>query len=113
MSITSPSTGIFNEIEAGIWDDSLDVIIEYAVARRKFVRDTVGANNQMEFQHGDHVRIVNISPKYMNGVTGTVNKNRMPIRRGDLMVDIDPSQIYRIGRRSSTLSIPASSLERA
>jgi hypothetical protein len=107
------SASIIDDIEAGYWDgDGLDIIIEAAVARRKFVQDLKGARNQRDYQHGDAVRIVNIRPKYMTGVRGTINKNRMPIRSGDIMVDIDPRDVHRIGRRSTTLSIPASSLER-
>ena len=113
MSVTNPSLDIFNEIEAGIWDDGLDAIIEAAYARRKFVRDMKGAENQVTFQHGDRVRLINISPKYLIGITGTVNKERMPSRRGDLMIDIDDSCYYRISHRfSKTVGVPASSLER-
>ena len=110
MSLGSAS--IFDDINNGFWDgDGLDAIIEAAVARRTYLRDLRGAVNQRDYQHGDSVRIVNIRPKYMTGVTGKVNKNRMPIRNGDIMVDIDQNCLHRIGRRSSTLSIPASSLE--
>jgi hypothetical protein len=113
VSVTDPSVGIFDEIEAGIWDDGLEAIIEAAVARRKFVRDMKGANNQIEFKHGEHVRIVDIRPKYLNGITGTINKGRMPSRRGDLMVDIDAHCYPRISHRfSRTVGVPASSLER-
>ena len=110
MSLGSAS--IFDDINNGYWDEGLDAIIEMAVARREFLRDSRGAQNQIAFKHEDAVRIVNIRPQYMTGVTGKVNKNRVPIRRGDIMVDIDPSCWHRIGRRSHTLSIPASSLER-
>jgi hypothetical protein len=109
MSLGSAS--IFDDINAGFWDDGLDSIIEVAAARRKYLRDLQGAKNQINFQHGDAVRLINIRPKYLTGVRGKVNKNRMPHRQGDIMVDIDQSQIHRIGNRSSTLSVPASSLE--
>lgn len=105
------SVSIFDEIEAGIWDDGLDALIESAVARRNFVRDSRGAKNQMEFKHGTRVRIINIRPKYLTGITGTVNKDRMPSRRGDLMVDIDPACYRKLGRYGRCLAIPASSLE--
>lgn len=106
------SASIFNDINAGFWDDGLNAIIEAAVARRKFVNDMRGAENQVTFQHGDHVRIINIKPKYLHGITGTVNKERMPSRRGDIMVNVDPSMVYRLGRYGSVLAVPASSLER-
>lgn len=106
------SASIFDDIENGYWDEGIDAIIEFAVARRRFLQEKKAADNMIEFKHGDAVRIVNIRPKYMTGVRGTINKQRMPLRRGDIMVDIDRRDIHRIGRRSSTLSIPASSLER-
>jgi hypothetical protein len=108
------SASIFDDINNGYWDEGLDAIIEMAVARRKFLREAKGAQNQIEFRHGDAVRLVNISPKRLVGVTGTINKQRMPTRRGDIMVDIDRMFHSVLGSRySTTLSIPASSLERA
>ena len=107
------SVSIFDEIEAGIWDDGLDALIEAAVARRNFVRDSVGARNQMEFKDGDPVRVVNIRPNYLMGITGKINKSRMPSRRGDIMVDIDQHCWRKLGHRyGKCLAVPASSLER-
>jgi hypothetical protein len=102
---------IFEDIETGIWDEGLDAIIEAAVARRNFLRDIKGANNKVNFRHGQRVRIVDIRPKYLTGIEGLVNKDKMPSKRGDLMVDIDPRHYHRLGRYGKTLSIPASSLE--
>ena len=107
------SASIFDDINNGYWDEGLDAIIEMAAARRNFLRDANGAQNQVEFKHMDAVRFVNIRPKYLTGITGRVNKQRMPSRRGDIMVDIDPSCYHMLGTRyGKTLSIPASSLER-
>lgn len=107
------SINIFSEIEAGIWDDGLEALSEAVRARRIYVREQLKIKNQLEMRHGDRVRIININPKYLIGVTGSINKNRMPNRHGDIMVDIDPLCMRRLrGRFSSTLSIPASSLER-
>jgi hypothetical protein len=111
MSITQPSTDIFDEVAAGIWDEGLDALLEAVVARRDFVRAERGARNQMEFKHGTSVRIINIKPKYLGGITGKVNKDRMPERRGDLMVDIDPQCYRRLGRYPRVLAVPSSSLE--
>ena len=107
------SASIFDDINNGYWDEDLDAIIEMAVARRKFLQQAKGAQNQVEFKHGDAVRVVNIRPKYLTGITGTINKQRIPNRRGDIMVDIDPSCYRQLGTRyGKCLSIPASSLER-
>lgn len=111
MSITNPSVSIFDEIDAGIWDDGLEALAEAIRARRDYVRDQRGAKNQLEFKHGTPVRVINIRPKYLTGITGTVNKSRMPSRRGDIMVDVDPRCYHRLGRYGRCLAIPASSLE--
>ena len=109
MSLGSAS--IFDDINAGYWDDGLDAIIEVAVARRKYVRDVQGAKNMADFDHGTAVRIINISPKYLNGITGTVDKTKMPNRRGDLVVSIDQKHWGHLGRYGRSLHVPASSLE--
>ena len=107
------SASIFDDINNGYWDEGLDAIIDMAVARRRFLREQRGAKNQFEFKHDDTVRIINIKPKYLTGITGKINKQRMPSRRGDIMVDIDPNCWRRLGTRyGRCLSIPASSLER-
>jgi hypothetical protein len=103
---------IFEDIENGIWDEGLDAIIEAAVARRRFLRDMQGANNKVNFVPGTQVRVINIKPKYLQGITGVVS-NKTAGRRGDLMVDVDQRCWHRLGRYSHQLSIPASSLELA
>jgi hypothetical protein len=91
------SGSIFDDINAGYWDDGLDAIIEIAVARRTFLRDARGADN--------------IRPKYLTGITGIVSAQTAD-RRGDLRVTVDVRHHHRLGRYSTTLSIPASSLEK-
>src|SRR5215472_2167621 len=108
MSLGSAS--IFDDIAAGYWDEGLDAIIEAAVARRKWVKDHQGAQNMINFVPGTKVRVINIRPKYLAGITGEVSPKRAN-RAGDLMVDIDPKCYYRLGRYGRQLSIPASSLE--
>lgn len=106
------SASIFDDINAGYWDDGLDAIIEIAVARRRFLRDAQGAENMVDFRPGTAVRVVNIKPKYLAGITGVVSPSTAA-RRGDLMVDIDAYCWPQLGRRySKKLSVPASSLEK-
>ena len=106
------SASIFDDIEAGYWDDGLEALAETVRARIEYLRKQRGARNQMEFRHGTTVRMINIRPKYLVGVRGTVNKDRMPNRTGDIMVDIDPRDYVRISHRfSRTVGVPASSLE--
>lgn len=107
------SASIFDDISNGYWDEGLDAIIEMAVARRNMLRDQRSAKNMVEFRHGDEVRLVNIRPQYLYGITGTINKQSIPRKRGCLVVDIDPAHWRKLGTRYSRhLSVPASSLER-
>lgn len=105
------SASIFDDIQDGYWDDGLDAIIEIAVARRRFLQQAKGAENMVNFPPGTSVRVINIKPKYLTGITGVVSP-RSANRRGDLMVTIDARYHHRLGRYSTTLSIPASSLEK-
>lgn len=102
---------IIDLIDGGELDDKLDILIDAAVTRRNYLRDMRGAMNKATLSTGTRVRLVNIRPKYMIGIQGTIS-NKSPQRRGDMMVDIDPMYRSRIGHRySMCLSIPASSLE--
>jgi hypothetical protein len=105
------SASIFDDINAGYWDDGLDAIIEMAVARRSFLRDARGAENKITFVPGTSARVINIKPKYLTGITGVVSPKQAD-RRGDLMVEIDQRCWHRLGRYGRCLSIPASSLEK-
>jgi hypothetical protein len=55
--------------------------------------------------------VIDIKPKYLIGITGVVTSGRAA-RRGDLMVFIDERCWRRLGRYGTTLSIPASCLEK-
>ena len=106
------SASIFDDIQAGYWDEGLDAIIEIAVARRKFLHAAKGAENKITFVPGTAVRLINIRPKHLTGITGIVS-TQTPSRPGDLMVTIDARHYHRLGNRyGTTLGIPASSLEK-
>jgi hypothetical protein len=96
------SASIFNDINAGYWDEGLDAIIEIAVARRTFLRDARCAENKITFVPGTAVRVINIRPKYLTGITGMVS-HRTADRRGDLMVTVDGRYHHKLGRYSTTL----------
>ena len=109
--MTLGSASIFDDIQAGYWDDGLEAIIEIAVARRKFLHQAKGAENKVRFTPGTPVRVINIRPKYLHGITGKVSP-KAASRPGDLMVEIDQQCWYRLGSRyGRCLGIPASSLE--
>lgn len=101
---------ILNQIRSGDFDSSLDTIIRTAVARRRYLQDVKGAQNQQEFVAGTRVRIISgIRPKYLIGLTGTVADDHAS-RSGDLMVEFDSGQFT--GRFGHRVSIPASCLGR-
>jgi len=105
------SASIFDDINAGYWDDGLEAIIEIAVARRKFLHQVQGAKNMATFGPGTPVRVINIRPKYLHGITGKVSQ-KAASRPGDIMIDIDQQWWYRLGTRfGKCLGVPASSLE--
>jgi hypothetical protein len=108
------SASIFDDIQAGYWDEGLEALAEAIRARREWLKSERGARNMLEFKHGDAVRLHNLSPKYMNGRTGTVVKDRISRRRGDIMVRID-DRYYRgriTERFAQVVGVPAANLER-
>jgi hypothetical protein len=111
MSEPTDYTFIADLIDGGECDDVLDLILDTAVARRTFLREVRGAVNKATFVPGTKVRIVNIRPKYLHGITGVVS-SQTPSRSGDLMVEVDPSCYSKLGYRfGHVLGVPASSLE--
>jgi hypothetical protein len=102
---------IVDLIETGQVDDMVGLIYDAAVARKEFLKEMRGAMNRATMAPGTKVRLINIRPKYLHGITGTVSA-ATPSRRGDIMVDIDPSCHHRLGYRyNKLLGVPASSLE--
>jgi hypothetical protein len=100
---------IIGSIAAGEFDAVLEPLNDLVQARRQMLNEQKKANNKIEFVPGTRVRICgNIRPKYLLGITGTVSV-RMPSRRGDIRVDIDP--IYRSSMGRYNDSIPANCLE--
>jgi hypothetical protein len=109
MSLESAS--IFDDINAGYWDEGLDAIIEIAVSRRNYLRKAQGAENMINFAPGTTVRVTNIKPKYLHGITGVVS-TKSASRNGDLVVEIDQRCWHRLGRYPRSLPVPASCLEK-
>jgi hypothetical protein len=108
--MSASEVDIFAEIEAGYWDGGLQAIAEAVNARRIYLRDQQKVRNMMNFVPGTKVRIINIRPKYLMGITGVISPNTAA-RQGDLLVDVDPSCYGRLGRYGRKLGVPASSLE--
>src|SRR5579872_779022 len=104
---------VVQHIADGEYDKELDSLIRVALDRRRYLQSVIATVNQSEFVPGTRVRLVDIRPKYLIGLTGTVSQ--LPsTRRGDLMVEFD-DQSYRYvqHRFQRTVGIPASSLRRA
>jgi hypothetical protein len=102
---------IVDLIDAGECDDIMELLTDAVSARRQYLKDMRGAMNKATFVPGTHVRLVNISPRYLIGITGVVVA-QTPKRPGDLMVEIDDLYYSRIRHRfGKVLGCPASSLE--
>jgi hypothetical protein len=102
---------IIDLIDGGELDSMMDLLGDSVRARRDYLRELRGAINKATFMPGTKVRLINIWPKYLHGITGVVS-SQTPSRRGDLMVDVDPSCYHRLGYRyDKVLGVPASSLE--
>jgi hypothetical protein len=111
MSDKNDYSFIADLIEAGECDDVIDLLRDAVNARTNFLRDMKGAVNKATFVPGTKVRLVNIRPKYLHGITGVVS-SQTPSRSGDLMVEVDPSCYRKLGHRfGHVLGVPASSLE--
>jgi hypothetical protein len=99
-------------IDAGELDDMIEQLTDVVRARREYLHKLKGANNRAAMEPGDKVRLVDISPRYLYGVTGEV-VDQTPKRHGDIMVRID-DRYYRgrIAQRfGRVVGVPASSLE--
>lgn len=104
---------MLQEIRSGEFDESLDAIIRTAVARKRYLQEVKGAQNQSEFAPGTKVQITTgIKPKYLIGLTGKVSSEPAS-RRGDLMFEFDDRSYPYVNHRfSRTVGVPASLLKR-
>jgi hypothetical protein len=62
--VTSLTTAIFS----GEYDDQFDLIVEAIKERKK----TLAKQKLFTLVVGDKVRLVNVSPKYLDGAVGTI-----------------------------------------
>lgn len=93
----------------GELDDSLSGIVEAINARRKVMRQAATLVNKVVLVPGTRVKLVRISPKYLEGSVGTVQAGGSH-RAKDLPVLLDEGQYT--GRFPRRVNVPASSLER-
>lgn len=87
MGKQTPLTQVVTAIVTGAVDGDLDAINQALRDRYKIVRAQKSAIAAATVKVGDKVRIVNLRPKYLAGLTGTVV--------------VDPMEQYR-SRRSKT-----------
>ena len=100
---------VVKELDSGVYDEVLDDLIDMLVVRRRYVRDQKASENRAAFGPGTRVRVTEgISPKYMEGMTGTVS-SRYAAKAGYVKVIFD----YSRGRflRGVEVSMPANCLE--
>ena len=85
--------GLAYEIELGGYDDELEEILVAVYARRKAMQASRKARNRLQLKPGDRVKLVNVSPKALNGATGTIKTSPY---NGKLGIQLDFS--YRSSR---------------
>jgi hypothetical protein len=90
---------MIEDIKAGKFDESLDMILAAVRARKDALKPQI-----WEFQIGDRVKIVNANPKYLNGARATIKK----INRTKVVIDLDTPA----GRFSRNITTPLGMLEK-
>ena len=66
---------ISDAIIDGTLDEGLDEILQAINERRKALQHKRELRNKLTLKEGDRVKLVNVSPKKMNGATGTMAKS--------------------------------------
>lgn len=87
-------------------DDALDRIADALRARMKIVRNTKALSVKAGLNPGQKVRLKGITPKYLNGLVGTVE----PATRGGTRVAVRFPQ-GTTGTFSNPMVVPAGCLE--
>lgn len=91
------SSNLIAAIMRGEHDDDLDALMDAVVARRKNARRRAAA----ELNVGDRIRLRGISPKGLEGATGTVKGGRT---RSRIEVVIDKEYARLAGRFESIIA---------
>lgn len=107
MTMTQTETSIFDRIARGEFDGQLTQLFDALKDRRKYLHQQQGLENAATLRPGDRVLTSGLSPKYLNGLAGTVSP-RPAAKAGSLMVDIDEAEFT--GRYGKHVSIPAGCL---
>jgi hypothetical protein len=96
---------ILDSIRSGEQDANLDTLSEAVRDRIKGTRAVNAANSLMEIAIGQPVRLKDLSPKYVNGLTAkVVGKGRS---RFQVVLDSPPAG----GRFNGTVTVPATCVE--
>lgn len=104
-------TSVLGAIIDGEYDDALDRLAAAVTERRRLVSAQMARRNVLTIMPGARVQLQGLSPKYLNGLTGTVVETpefRRNRRKATLSVTLDtPTAMGRFGK---VIQVPASCL---
>jgi preprotein translocase subunit YajC len=89
-------------------DEELNELWEYMQLRHNALRRKANIEAMEVLQEGDHIKLTNIKPKYLVGLTGTISKRRQT--KFEVLLD---QEVYRAGRKTKFLVVPAQCLRLA
>ena len=102
---------VIRAISSGRVDKDLEVIIQSAVNRRRYVQDRAALELLRKIKVGDRVRIArNVKPQYLSGMHGIVERVDRRQHRGLPMVSVNLGMPIR-KFRSGTILVPLGVLE--
>ena len=92
-------------------DDQLDILHGAAKARTKALRANAKMAALAQFTIGDKVELFGLSPKYLNGCTGTIASR--DLERFEIQLDDSFLNDRAAGRYGKSLNVPANCVKAA
>lgn len=116
MTTDTTPQDVIGAILDGTMDEHMDELLDAYKARRNTVRNNKAQLNALTLKPGARVRLVNLSPKYLSGLTGEIvepieRTQRRGKPRFDVKVDSMPPQGTRRFYNNTVHGVPASAIE--
>src|SRR4051812_24056978 len=96
---------VIDFVHDGKLDRVVDQLIDTGIARKKVLSQRKARANLENLEWGDKVRTVNLRPKYISGLKGTIiDPEDRPTKPGYLWIDLG----MRVRRYGPIVCLPAS-----